>query len=79
MGGVPTLLVDLYFDDSETGWMVGGIDYVRHPGRPTEKRDVIPEVFHTTNGGDTWVNQTEANAHVGEFPRVANQGKDPWS
>lgn len=69
MGGAPALLVDIFFEDEQTGWVVGGIDDVQHPDRPTERRDVIPAVFHTTDGGSTWVNQTETIAQLGEFPR----------
>lgn len=69
LGGMPALLVDIYFEDTLLGWVVGGIDEVAHPDRPTQRRDVVPAVFHTSDGGETWFNQTELNAQLGDFPR----------
>jgi hypothetical protein len=69
LGGMPTLLVDIFFENALSGWVVGAIDEVAHPGRPTQRRDVIPAVFHTADGGETWSNQTELNAQLGDFPR----------
>ncbi|MQW42547.1 hypothetical protein GHK68_09405 [Sinorhizobium meliloti] len=69
LGGMPALLVDIYFEDALSGWVVGAIDDVAHPGRPRQRRDVVPAVFHTSDGGETWTNQTEANTQSEEFPR----------
>lgn len=69
MDGMPALLVDIYFENALSGWVVGGIDEVAHPDRPTERRDVVPAVFHTSDGGETWANQTGFNARNEEFPR----------
>jgi len=69
LGVEPALLVDILFSDPQTGWVVGGIDEVRHPDRDTVRRDVIPAVYATTDGGDTWTNVVAPNAKSGEFPR----------
>lgn len=61
------LLVDIYFRDKNEGWIVGGEDVVRHPGRQPLRDDVIPVVLHTRDGGSTWENQL---AHMRpQFPR----------
>ena len=69
LGVEPALLVDIYFTDPLNGWVVGGIDEVNHPDRDTTRRDVIPAVFATRDGGETWTNVVAANAEFGEFPR----------
>lgn len=69
LGVEPALLVDIFFSDPQIGWVVGGIDEVRHPGRDTVRRDVIPAIYATTNGGETWTNVVAPNAELGEFPR----------
>lgn len=66
---LPALLVDIFFEDALSGWVVGGVDEVKHPDRETERRDVVPAVFYTADGGETWVNQVELNAQLGELPR----------
>ncbi|MFA6153123.1 YCF48-related protein [Mesorhizobium sp.] len=64
-----TLLVDIFFDAPERGWMVGGVDDVGHPGHPPKRADVVPGIFFTEDGGDSWVNVVARNARNGEFPR----------
>jgi photosystem II stability/assembly factor-like uncharacterized protein len=51
-----TLLVDVFFRDALTGWVVGGKADVPDPSRS----DVVPVVLHTRDGGQTWVNQLAA-------------------
>ncbi|UVK35733.1 hypothetical protein LHFGNBLO_006597 (plasmid) [Mesorhizobium sp. AR10] len=63
------LLVDICFDSPDTGWVVGGVNDVGHPARPTQRADVVPGIFFTRDGGETWVNQVRGNAASGEFPR----------
>ena len=69
LGEEPALLVDIFFSDEEVGWVVGGVDEVRHPGRDTVRRDVIPAVYATTDGGGTWTNVIAGFAAQGQFPR----------
>lgn len=61
------ILVDIYFKDSNEGWVVGGQDVVKHPNRQPIRDDVIPVVLHTTNGGETWINDVASIAK--QFPR----------
>jgi photosystem II stability/assembly factor-like uncharacterized protein len=63
------LLVDIFFEDSDRGWVVGGVDTVQHPDRPTSRSDVVPGVFRTTDGGESWTNLVALNADLDEFPR----------
>ncbi len=56
MGRHAASLIDIYFENSQEGWVVGGVDVVNHPGRPTRRSDVIPTVLRTTDGGATWTN-----------------------
>lgn len=44
------LLVDIFFIDSQTGWVVGG------KGGDTRK-DITPVVLYTEDGGNNWINQ----------------------
>lgn len=74
LGLEPTLLVDILFEDAMTGWVVGGIDQVEHPDREAERRDVVPIVLHTTDGGETWTNVIADNIAIGDFP----QGEWGW-
>lgn len=67
--GDPVLLVDIHFADAMTGWVVGGVDDVRHPDREIMRRDVVPGVFQTTDGGRNWKNLLSADAAAGVFPR----------
>lgn len=69
LGLDPALLVDVYFEDENNGWVVGGIDEVRHPARDTVRRDVVPVVLSTTNGGQSWTNATSLPLALGAFPR----------
>lgn len=69
LGHSPALLVDIFFQDERTGWVVGGADEVLHPGRDTVRRDVVPIVLATEDGGETWRNAIEVNTDIGEFPR----------
>jgi photosystem II stability/assembly factor-like uncharacterized protein len=63
------LLVDIFFESPDRGWVVGGVDNVRHPDRPTTRADVVPGVFHTMDGGESWTNLVALNAELDEFPR----------
>jgi photosystem II stability/assembly factor-like uncharacterized protein len=69
MSGHAALLVDIYFRDSSTGWVVGGEDVVKHPGRQPDRDDVIPTVLHTTDGGRSWTNVAGATGLRRRFPR----------
>lgn len=46
------LLVDIYFISKDVGWVVGGKGGSTRP-------EIIPVVLHTTDGGQTWINQLE--------------------
>jgi photosystem II stability/assembly factor-like uncharacterized protein len=48
-----TLLVDCFFRDEQTGWVVGGKADVPNPRRD----DVHAVVLHTEDGGKTWENR----------------------
>ncbi|BCH28295.1 hypothetical protein MesoLjLc_02250 [Mesorhizobium sp. L-8-10] len=63
------LLVDIFFESPQRGWVVGGVDNVRHPDRAPVRADIVPGVFHTDDGGETWTNLVQSNAAAGEFPR----------
>lgn len=67
-------LIDIYFTDEKNGWVVGGVDTVKHPNRPPLREDVIPTVLHTTDGGATWTNIVENLARNRIFP----QGEWGW-
>lgn len=54
LGTEAAILVDIHFRDRNEGWVVGGADVVKHPGRDPLRDDVIPVVLHTTDGGKTW-------------------------
>ncbi|WP_187430961.1 Ycf48-like protein [Roseobacter fucihabitans] len=69
LGLDPALLVDIYFEDENTGWVVGGLDEVRHPARDTVRRDVIPVVLSTIDGGQSWTNAIGLPIALGAFPR----------
>ncbi|MDT5014513.1 MAG: hypothetical protein QOD39_673, partial [Mycobacterium sp.] len=56
-----TLLVDIYFTDADTGWVVGGKAALPAPPNPHDPRSHIkPVVLHTTDGGQTWTNMVSA-------------------
>ncbi len=58
-----SILIDCYFTDPQTGWVVGGrADVVNPPNRNTVK----PVVLFTEDGGQTWVNQIAGQED--EFP-----------
>ena len=69
LGHQPVLLGDIFFQDELTGWVVGGVDEVRHPDRNPVRRDIVPIVLATEDGGQTWRNAIELNSVIGEFPR----------
>src|SRR5215210_1075481 len=68
------LLVDIHFRDRNEGWVVGGADVVKHPGRDPVYEDVIPVVLHTTDGGETWENVLARPKVRQQFP----QGEWGW-
>jgi photosystem II stability/assembly factor-like uncharacterized protein len=64
MEDVATILVDIYFRDEKTGWIVGGRGTRPHPRR----NDVIPVVLKTEDGGRTWHDTLDGvNAPLGEW------------
>ena len=58
-----TLLVDIFFQDEEHGWVVGGKADVPNPTRD----DVKPVVLFTEDGGQTWQNRLAGRE--AEFPK----------
>lgn len=55
-----TILIDIYFTDADTGWVVGGKAALPTPPVPHDPRSHIkPVVLHTTDGGQTWTNTVE--------------------
>lgn len=52
-------LIDVYFEDVDHGWIVGGVDTVKHPGRSGSRGDLVPGIFRTRDGGATWTNVVE--------------------
>jgi len=64
MEHVATLLVDIYFQDERTGWVVGG-----RATRPHSRRnDVLPVVLKTEDGGQTWQDKlVGVNGPLGEW------------
>ncbi|NEO39416.1 MAG: hypothetical protein F6J90_25020 [Moorea sp. SIOASIH] len=64
MEDVATLLVDIYFKDDQTGWVVGGRSVRPNPRRS----DVVPTVLKTTDGGNTWQDMLgDINVPLGEW------------
>jgi photosystem II stability/assembly factor-like uncharacterized protein len=56
-----TILIDIYFTDAHTGWVVGGKAALPTPPDPFDPRSHIkPVVLHTTDGGQTWTNRVDA-------------------
>jgi hypothetical protein len=56
-----TILIDIYFTDAETGWVVGGKSALPAPPNPHDPRSHIkPVVLHTRDGGQTWLNMVAA-------------------
>ena len=53
LGEHATLLVDVFFRDEQHGWVVGGKAEVPHP----QRKDVVPVVLFTDDGGETWENR----------------------
>ncbi|MGV0809543.1 YCF48-related protein [Mycolicibacterium setense] len=55
-----TILIDIYFTDTDTGWVVGGKAALPTPPIPHDPRSHIkPVALHTTDGGQTWTNTVE--------------------
>jgi photosystem II stability/assembly factor-like uncharacterized protein len=50
------LLIDCFFIDERTGWVVGGKSPVGNPNR----ENVKPVVLFTEDGGETWINRVES-------------------
>lgn len=71
-------LIDVYFEDENSGWVVGGIDNVKHPGRVTERGDLVPGIFRTRDGGATWQNLVEGRQYVSERRGIFPQGEWCW-
>lgn len=64
MEDLATLLVDIYFEDEKTGWVVGGRATRQRPRR----NDVVPTVLKTEDGGKTWKNVLgDLNVPLGEW------------
>ena len=65
MEDVATLLVDIYFQNENLGWVVGGRSTKPHPRRS----DVVPTVLKTEDGGKTWRDMLgeNINAPLGEW------------
>ncbi|MCG8363105.1 MAG: YCF48-related protein [Pseudanabaenales cyanobacterium] len=65
MEDVATLLVDIYFQTENVGWVVGGRATKPNPRRT----DVVPTVLKTENGGETWRDMLSenVNAPLGEW------------
>ncbi|MHC9297122.1 YCF48-related protein [Mycobacterium sp. LTG2003] len=70
-----SILIDIYFTDPDTGWVVGGLE---HPVTPADRRcrrnlarsKIKPVVLHTTDGGESWTNRLagmEAQFPLGEW------------
>lgn len=74
LGAEAAILVDIHFRDRNEGWVVGGADVVKHPGRDPVREDVIPVVLHTTDGGETWENVVARREIRQQFP----QGEWGW-
>lgn len=54
IAGQAAILVDVLFLNAMEGWVVGGKDVVKHPGRDPVRDDVIACVLHTRDGGISW-------------------------
>jgi|GEM_PF-420872 len=54
-------LIDVFFEDAERGWVVGGVDTVGHPNRTGSRGDLVPGIFRTTDGGQTWSNVVQGD------------------
>lgn len=64
MEDVATLLVDIYFKDEKTGWVVGG----RATRQRARRNDVVPTVLRTDDGGKTWNDVLgDLNVPLGEW------------
>lgn len=77
-------LIDVFFEDANRGWVVGGVDTVDHPDRTGERGDLVPGIFQTTDGGNTWTNMvrgdllsTSGRPYVGRTGVFA-QGEWAW-
>jgi len=77
-------LIDVYFEDANRGWVVGGVDTVEHPSRNGRRGDLVPGIFRTLDGGQTWENVVQGEkisasgrpyvGRTGVFP----QGEWAW-
>ncbi len=65
MEDVATILVDIYFQNENVGWVVGGRATKPNPRRS----DVLPTVLKTEDGGQTWRDMLSenVNAPLGEW------------
>ncbi|WP_293064727.1 FlgD immunoglobulin-like domain containing protein [Okeania sp. SIO2B3] len=64
MEDLASILVDIYFQNDQIGWVVGGRSV-----RPNPRRDdVVPTVLKTEDGGHTWKDMLEdINVPLGEW------------
>jgi len=64
MEDVASILVDIYFQNDQIGWVVGGRSVRPNPRRS----DVVPTVLKTTDGGYTWQDMLgDINVPLGEW------------
>lgn len=71
-------LIDIYFEDKNSGWVVGGVDSVKHPGRASVRGDLVPGIFRTLDGGATWTNLIEGPEYVSPRRGIFPQGEWCW-
>ena len=70
-----SILIDCYFTDQDTGWVVGGKERAVTPGERQCKKNAArskmkPVVLRTDDGGETWVDRlagTESQFPLGEW------------
>ncbi|CAD73688.1 MAG TPA: hypothetical protein DDX19_05000 [Rhodopirellula baltica] len=55
------MLIDCFFTDENTGWVVGG---KIEPGEPQIRDNSFPVVLKTTDGGKTWENKLDSISGV---------------
>ena len=71
-------LIDIFFHDENSGWVVGGVDTVKHPNRPAERGDLVPGIFRTLDGGATWKNLVVGPRYVQQRGGLFPQGEWCW-
>lgn len=71
-------LIDIHFTTADEGWVVGGVDTVRHPGRSGVRGDLTPGIFRTLDGGATWRNVIEGDEYREEVFGLLPQGEWGW-